>query len=140
MKANLTLACSTSVQEEVRAFLMRYFDSLPISASEKNQIILAIDEALANAIIHGNKADESKSITLDMDVTDKRISLEIYDVGLFDATAQGEESKNVNLKEVIKERQKGGLGLKLIYSIMDVVCFYTKDDKSYCLLVKMFKT
>src|SRR6185295_14556666 len=131
MRANITLACSTAVQEELRAFLARYLEGLSISASEKNQVILAIDEAVANAIIHGNKADENKSITLDIDIGDKRMSVEIYDVGLFDATSQGEESKNVNLKEVIKERQKGGLGLKLIYSIMDVVCFYTKEDRSY---------
>jgi anti-sigma regulatory factor (Ser/Thr protein kinase) len=65
---------------------------------------------------------------------------EISDVGLFNPKAEGDEKKMKALSDVIKDRQKGGLGLKLIYSIMDVVCFYTTKQKSFCLLIKMFKT
>lgn len=137
MKVNLTTVCSTNVQEEIRAFLNRYFKDTSLSDSEINQLILAIDEAVANAIIHGNKSDASKSISIDIDFTEKRIVIEIGDIGLFDEALR-EEKVSKDIKDIIKEKQKGGLGLKLIYSIMDVVCFYTKDNKSYCLLIKMF--
>ena len=140
MKANLTTVCSSEVQGEIREFLNRYISQLSISESEQNQIVLAIDEAIANAIIHGNKSDVTRSLVLDLDISDKRLVAELSDIGLFNPREEGDEKKSKDLSEVIKDRQKGGLGLKLIYSIMDVVCFYTTKDKSFCLLVKIFKT
>lgn len=137
MRANLTTICSSEVQEEIRYFLSGYLSDLPISDSEKNQIILAIDEGIANAIIHGNDSDPNQSIVMDLDINDSRIMVELSDIGLFDAKKQSQTSKGKDLKEVIKERQKGGLGLKLIYSIMDVVCFYTKNNQSHCMMIKL---
>ena len=140
MRANLTTVCSPEVQAEIREFLKRYISGVPISESEQNQIVLAIDEAVANAIIHGNQSDVTKSLLIELEVTDQKLSAEISDIGLFNPRDEGEEKKSKVLSEVIKDRQKGGLGLKLIYSIMDVVCFYTTKDRSFCLLVKIFKS
>lgn len=136
MKANLTTICSTDTQEEIRAFLSGFLAGAKMSDSIKTQLILAVDEAVANAIIHGNEADNTRSIQLDIDMNEKRITFELSDVGLFDEITK-QDKKDKDLKTIIKEKQKGGLGLKLIYSIMDIVCFYTKDQKSYCRLVKM---
>ena len=137
MKVNLTTVCSTRAQEEIRAFLNRYFKDTGLTESEINQLILAIDEAIANAIIHGNKSDATKTISMDIDFSKKRIVIEIGDIGLFDEVLRTEKVSK-EIKEIIKEKEKGGLGLKLIYSIMDIVTFYTKDDKSYCMMVKLF--
>ena len=137
MKVNLTTVCNTRAQEEIRAFLNRYFKDTGLTEPEINQLILAIDEAVANAIIHGNQSNPEKTISMDIDFTEKRIVIEIGDIGLFDET-QRKETVSKELKEIIKEKQKGGLGLKLIYSIMDIVTFYTKDNKSYCMMVKLF--
>ena len=137
MKVNLTTVCSTRAQEEIRAFLNRYFKDTGLTESEINQLILAIDEAVANAIIHGNKSDATKTISMDIDFSKKRIVIEIGDIGLFDEALRTEKVSK-DIKEIIKEKEKGGLGLKLIYSIMDIVTFYTKDDKSYCMMVKLF--
>ncbi len=137
MKVNLTTVCSTRALEEIRSFLNKYFKDTELTDSEKNQLILAIDEAMANAIIHGNNSDATKSISMDIDFSEKRIVIEISDIGLFDESLR-KEKVNKDIKDVIKEKQKGGLGLKLIYSIMDIVTFYTKDNKSYCMMVKLF--
>jgi len=137
MKVNLTTVCNTRAQEEIRAFLNRYFANTGLSEQEINQLILAIDEAIANAIIHGNQNDPEKTISMDIDFTEKRIVIEIGDIGLFDESVRKEKAGK-DIKDIIKEKQKGGLGLKLIYSIMDIVTFYTKDNKSYCMMVKMF--
>ncbi len=138
MKVNLTTVCSTRAQEEIRAFLNRYFNDTGLSESDKNQLILVIDESIANAIIHGNNSDESKTISMDIDFSEKRIVIEIGDIGLFDDALRKEKIEK-DIKDIIKEKQKGGLGLKLVYSIMDIVTFYTKDGKSYCYMVKMLK-
>lgn len=137
MKVNLTTVCNTRAQEEIRAFLNRYFKDTGLTESEVNQLILAIDEAIANAIIHGNQSDPEKTISMDIDFSEKRILIEIGDIGLFDESLRKEKISK-EIKDIIKEKEKGGLGLKLIYSIMDIVTFYTKDNKSYCMMVKLF--
>ena len=137
MKVNLTTVCSTRVQEEIRAFLNKYFKDTGLNESEKNQLILAIDEAIANAIIHGNQSDVTKTISMDIDFSEKRIVIEISDIGLFDEEKR-KEKLDKDLQDIIKEKQKGGLGLKLLYSIMDVVVFYTKNNRSYLMMVKLF--
>ena len=136
MKANLTTVCKSEAQEEIRIFLNRFFKAVPATESEKNQVVLAIDEAVANAIIHGNNNDSSKTLELDLDINDKRIFIEINDVGLFEKEARNEKILK-DLKDIIKDKQKGGLGLKLIYSIMDIVNFYTLENKSYLMMVKL---
>lgn len=139
MKANLTTICSIDTQEEIRGFLNKFFAGVDgLTDQKRNQVVLAVDEAIANAIIHGNDSDTDKSVQLDLDINEKRIHIEISDIGLFDEIMNNDK-KDKDLKSVIKEKQKGGLGLKLIYSIMDVVCFYTQNNKSYCLMVKLLK-
>lgn len=44
-------------------------------------IRLALDEALANAIRHGNQADESKIVTIDYSVDDQQVKISITDQG-----------------------------------------------------------
>jgi serine/threonine-protein kinase RsbW len=136
MKANLTTVCNPQAQEEIRSFLNRYFKGLSITDSEKNQVVLAIDEAIANAIEHGSEGNIHKTIQLDLDINEKRILIELSDIGIFDKELR-EEKLQKDIQEIIREKQKGGLGLKLIYSIMDIVTFYTKDNKSYCMMVKL---
>ena len=89
--------------DEIRAFLNRYFKDTSLTDSEKNQLILAIDESVANAIIHGNKSDASKTISIDIDFNEKRIVIEISDIGLFDQEVR-EEKVNKELQDIIKEK------------------------------------
>jgi len=42
---------------------------------------LALDEALANAIRHGNGSDASKKVTVDYDLTDEAFTINICDEG-----------------------------------------------------------
>ena len=136
MKANLTTVCRLEAQEEIRLFLIRSFADLQVSESLKNQMILAIDEAVANAILHGNDHDPDRSIQINLDLNPKRLSVEIFDIGLFDELKR-DETKNRDIKDIIREKRKGGMGVKLIYSIMDIVNFYTKNNISYIHMVKL---
>lgn len=141
MKANLTTICNSAAQEEIRAFLTHFLEGVFPSESELQQLILALDEAVSNAIIHGNDSDPERTIQLDIDVDEKRVHTEISDIGLFDDIVKGKkEKKGKDLKSIIKEKQRGGLGLKLIYSIMDIVAFYTKDNQSHIMMVKLLQS
>ena len=44
-------------------------------------IRLALDEALANAVKHGNKLDPAKQVTVDYSVDDQRVAIAICDEG-----------------------------------------------------------
>jgi serine/threonine-protein kinase RsbW len=46
-----------------------------------NMLLLALTEAVNNAIVHGNKSDISKKVTLDFTVTDSKIKIDITDEG-----------------------------------------------------------
>ena len=41
------------------------------------------------------------------------------------------------MDDIVSDKQKGGLGLKLIYSIMDIVNFYSIEDKNTLMMVKL---
>ncbi len=138
MKANLTTVCKSEAQEEIRNFLNRFFRSVQVTDSEKSQVVLAIDEAVANAIIHGNNNDPAKRLELDLDINDKRIFIELNDVGVFDKEVR-EQKIQKDMKDIIKDKQKGGLGLKLIYTIMDIVNFYTIENRNYLMMVKLIE-
>jgi serine/threonine-protein kinase RsbW len=135
MKANIRTICSEKALTTIREFLDEFLGDLEVSSSEKNQIILAMDEAVANAIIHGNKSDDNKILEIDIHITDKKIKIVMSDIGFLDLSKRDMKVEK-DLAEIIKEKQKGGLGLKLIHTIMDIVTFYTKADKSYLMMLK----
>ena len=135
MKANIRTICSQRALSTIREFLNDFLKDLEVSASEKNQIILAMDEAVSNAIIHGNKSDANKDIEIDIHITERKIKITLSDIGFLDL-AKRDEKIDKSMSEIIKDKQKGGLGLKLIHSIMDIVAFYNKNASSYLMMVK----
>lgn len=134
MKTNFTTICSRDKLSEIRAFLHSVLATLNISDSLKNEIIVAVDEACANAMIHGNNCDINKSLQLDVNVIGNKLHVEISDIGDTDIPAREYHLKDIDV--LIKERRKGGLGLKLIYSIMDEVNYFTRDSRNICALTK----
>lgn len=135
MKANVRTICSQRALITIREFLEEFLGSIDISSSDKNQIILAMDEAVSNAIIHGNKSDESKILELDIHVSEEKIKIILSDIGFLDLSKR-DEKIDKTMSDIIKDKQKGGLGLKLIHTIMDIVAFYTKNDKSCLMMLK----
>lgn len=137
MKSEYKCTCSRENLENIRQFVVKQLDPVSISQSRKDQIVLAIDEACANAIIHGNKADESKEILIVISINDNLLEVEISDIGPNEISYV--EGAGTEIKQLIKERKKGGLGLKLMHSIMDEVIFTKVDGRNVCKLQKNIK-
>ncbi|MCH8331734.1 MAG: ATP-binding protein, partial [Bacteroidetes bacterium] len=89
------------------------------------------------AIIHGHNCDHDKQIDVMMDINPERLKVEISDIGAIDFS---DEIEAPDIDTLVKERKKGGMGLHLISTIMDEVKFFTRGSKSYCSLVKQFKS
>ena len=79
-------------------------------------ITLALEEAVTNAIKHGNKLDKSKKVRVDVNVTRKQFEIEIEDEGKgFDRTSVPDPTTVENLEKC------SGRGILLIEAYMNSV-------------------
>ena len=79
---------------------------------------LALDEACANVIEHAYDLEATHEVTVRALIDDDAIRFEVIDRGKgFDPAHIREQ----NIDELIRDRRSGGLGLRLIRSIMDDV-------------------
>ena len=136
MKVKYKSTCSRINLVEIRNFISAQVSMMPLSVREKHQVVLAIDEACSNAIIHGNNCDESKEILIELESNEKLLKVDISDIG----TAQIPLAfyRRSDVAELIRKRRKGGLGLKLMNNIMDEVTFNERGGRYFCTLIKHF--
>jgi len=135
MKLDLDISCQRERLQEVRAFMRKALAPLSLPDTLTYKIILAVDEACANAIIHGNNCDEKKTIHIELNIEDQMLYIKIQDVGQY-SKEKLEAYNKKSIEDRIHDRDKGGLGLKLIHLIMDEVNFYQKGEAHICYLAK----
>ncbi len=135
MKSEFTTVCAPSKLADIRRFLYHTLAHFNIAEGVKHEIVLAVDEACANAIIHGNDCDVNKVLHLELEKSGGQLSVEISDVGSI-RSEELESAMDKSLDDLIRERKAGGLGLKLIYSLMDEVSYFARDNKNICSLRK----
>lgn len=86
------------------------------TADYRINIPLACDEALTNAIIHGNDSDPEKKVSIQIYISSSRIKLRIKDQGPgFDVEGVKNPTEGANLL------RSSGRGVYLMKSIMDTV-------------------
>ncbi len=86
--------------------------------TERFAVHVALDEALSNAIRHGNRGDEAKTITVDCSIGDDAIRLSVSDEGHgFDPRSVADPTVDENLE------RPDGRGLFLMKTYMDHVFF-----------------
>jgi len=66
---------------EVNEFLALHLEGKNISADKLNNLNLAVSEALSNAMVHGNKLDPNKNVTIKLDIDEDKITLTVKDCG-----------------------------------------------------------
>ena len=106
------------------------------NAAEAQKISLAIDEAVTNVIKHsyGNATDQN--ITIEFFLATGGIKIRIFYRGLPPDISDEE----INVNKMIKKKKKGGLGVKLMKTIMDSVSYETVDGENCCEMIKWQKT
>lgn len=83
-----------------------------------NKAQLAVNEAVTNAIIHGNKQDQTKKVAITAERTDEKIEITVKDEGSgFDPAAIPDPTDE---KQLLKT---GGRGVFLIQQNADKVSF-----------------
>ena len=117
---------STENLAMIRQFLDGIGQQAGISEGEVAKIVLAVDEACSNVIEHAYQRDAAQEVVIHVRFDDDALKVTISDTGLgFDPT----KIEPQELEELIAKRKKGGLGLRLIRTLMDEVHYDMEPGK-----------
>ena len=135
MSPKLKLSCCTSALVELRSFLQRSLKAYGFSEVDRHQVTLAVEEVCTNLIIHSHASNPKEVIYLEVKELEKKLAIEFTDKGdAFNLL----EYEVPDLKKVIEEKRKGGIGILLVKKIMDEIEFESKNGKNTCRLIKNF--
>lgn len=118
MKAYLRVRCNKEFLATIREFVKSRLSDFDVTGHVSNQIVLAVDEACANCMIHQHQCDDASSIEVAIYLENKILYTEIRDTG---KAFPIDEYQPKKLNEIVKSRHKGGLGINLIHKIMDEI-------------------
>ena len=134
MEYKFTTTCRKDKLKEIRIFVSGILDLYSISDIKKNELVLAVDEVCANLIIHSHNCNETEHFDLVVNVQERSgITFDIIDKGMGFNIQKYKEPK---LQEIIKKKQKGGVGLMLVRRIMDKIEFKHERKGNVCRLFK----
>ena len=118
--------------KEVSNNLVRALKEKNIDEDIVFDVHVAFEEALRNAMIHGNKLDPAKKVTVEIELGEKSVTICVEDEGFgFDPGALPDPTLDENL---LKE---GGRGVYLIKHLMDEVKYESGGKK--IIMVKYFQ-
>jgi serine/threonine-protein kinase RsbW len=128
------IGCSLDNLKGIRDFVRKSLRTHVTSEIVLNEIILALDEMCSNLMIHSHNCDPDHYLDLSISVPKKgHLIFEIADDGeMFDIN----QFHQPTLDNLVHEKRKGGLGIRLVKSIMDDVEYLTRDGRFVCRLSK----
>jgi serine/threonine-protein kinase RsbW len=98
---------------------------------EKDSLAIAVTEIVGNAIVHGNKRDKKKKVTVDFEYKNKTIVVTIQDEGEgFDVA---EIANPLEPENLLKE---SGRGIFIVRALMDTVEFRNTGTGTQVRLIK----
>jgi serine/threonine-protein kinase RsbW len=114
----LQVPSSTENLAMIREFVSAIGEQAGFNENETLKLALAVDEACTNVIEHAYQNEETHEVTVRVTVDEEEITFEVIDRGRgFDPT----QEPPLPLEELVRQRRSGGLGLRLIRTIMDEV-------------------
>jgi serine/threonine-protein kinase RsbW len=115
---SLEVPSSTGNLALIRDFVTRVGSQAGLDEMEIGNLELAVDEACANVIEHAYEHDHSKQVVIRAVFDEETLRIEVVDTGKgFDPQAV----QDSDIKRLAAERKTGGLGLRLIKTLMDEV-------------------
>jgi serine/threonine-protein kinase RsbW len=136
MQDRIRISCSRQNLQQVRDFVRGFLVSAQRSDMVVNQVVLAVDEVVANFIIHANGEDASQFLDLLLVLADQHLDIEIEDHGSTLFLPPGKVA-NPDLRAYIQQGRKGGMGMALVSRIMDQVEFFERNSHTVCHLTKI---
>ncbi|MCC5942336.1 MAG: ATP-binding protein [Balneolaceae bacterium] len=120
----LSLKSTYEESERVPDFVSDIQEKINLEEDTTASLMLLLSEAATNAIVHGNKLDESKTVTIEVIIQSDKVISTVHD--------QGEGFKPENIKDPLAEEnlmKAGGRGIFLINEISDSVTYSDNGRK-----------
>ncbi|MBN9660967.1 MAG: ATP-binding protein [Acidobacteria bacterium] len=134
---SLKVPSSTENLAMIRDFVSNIGVQVGFNEGEVARLALAVDEACANVIEHAYGLEATHDVTIRAVVDDDTLRFEIIDTGRGFDPAQMHPQE---VEELIRQRKSGGLGLRLIRTIMDDVQYrIVPGEKNELRMVKKLK-
>ena len=122
----LDVPSSTQNLALIREFVTRIGTQAGLDEAEVGQLELAVDEACANVIEHAYGEDTSKQVMIRAVFDQDTLRIHVIDTGRGFVPADVEQQ---NVKDLIAKRRTGGLGMRLIRTLMDEVHYEIEPGK-----------
>ncbi len=134
MNYKYKVGCSIENLKGVRDFIRRSLKAYGVSDIETSEIVLALDEMCSNLMIHAHHCNPEDLFEINIHVEgNSTVIFELVDDGtVFDINEFTEPS----IDNIVQQKRKGGLGIRLVKSIMDKVEYHAFKDKNVCRLIK----
>lgn len=134
MNYKYKVGCSIENLKGVRDFIRVSLKNHGITDMVISEIVLALDEMCSNLMIHAHHCNPREIFELNIYVeNNKPLVFELIDDGtVFDINQFMEPALN----NIIHEKRKGGLGIRLVKSIMDKVEYQHLSGRNVCRLIK----
>ena len=112
----VTIPSDTAEGRKVQDRIIDLLEKLEFPLRDVFAVRLALEEALVNAIKHGNRMDPNKRVRVECSISDDRVKIVIEDEGSgFDLSAVPDPTAEENLDK------PGGRGIMLMRSFMNRV-------------------
>jgi len=118
---------------EIEDFITGCIEEIELSESIRNNIELAVAEAAANSILHGNKNDPTKNVTVKINIARSSIVMSFKDEG---EGFQPSEVPNPTIPENILKGS--GRGLHIMNSLVDDINYHFSDSGTELILTFNF--
>jgi serine/threonine-protein kinase RsbW len=134
MKYKYKVGCSIENLKGVRDFIRTTLKDHGIADLIVSEIVLALDEMCSNLMIHSHHCNVDEMFELNIYIeNNKPLVFELIDDGtVFDINQFAEPALN----NIIHEKRKGGLGIRLVKSIMDKIEYDKYSGRNVCRLTK----
>lgn len=126
----LQVPSSTENLALIREFVGSVALQASFDSSEIAKLELAVDEACANVIEHAYGHDTTKEVIVRATLDEESLSIDVEDTGNgFDPSTVNQEE----LEQLISKRKTGGLGMRLMKTLMDEVRYEIEPGKKNAL-------
>lgn len=124
MEERVTIGSTTDEISKVEALIDRVCESNNFSEDNYGNVLIAVTEAVNNAIEHGNLKDSGKEITIECILTQKQLLFSVKDQGEgFDFNDLPDPTDPENIEK------PNGRGIFLMKNLADNVSFSDKGSK-----------
>ncbi len=137
-KKESRFSAQTDQLVNARSFVTEALKQTLMSDKDARQVVLAVDEAISNAIVHAVSSQKERVICLEVVSDGKALSITILHQGPRFDTAAEVGRRGVDIDEHVMNGEKRGLGLHILGKVMDEIRydFQEEDQGNKLVLVK----